>query len=281
VVVDHLRGFAATLDADIRTSCRVASVAATGDRGFVVSTDDGDELHTAGVVAATGSFGNPYLPPILGVATFTGRLLHVADYRRPEPYIGQRVVVVGAGDSSVQVGYELAQVATVTLATRRPPAFLRKRIDGKDLHHWLERTGFDHLPSAWLSRLVSGALVTDDGRYRAALAAGRPDRRPMFTALEGELVVWSDGATEHVDTIILATGYRPNWATYKASARSSTVFRYTTGHVHHPPRSGLPRHRGSTFLRIEHPARRAPRRRLPHARPGRVPSLSCSTWSTP
>ena len=110
-VVDYLRDYAATLDVDIRTACRVTSVAAAGERGFVVTTDTGDEIHTAAVVAATGSFGRPHLPALLGQHTFTGRLLHVADYRRPEHYVDQRVVVVGAGDSAVQVGYELAQVA--------------------------------------------------------------------------------------------------------------------------------------------------------------------------
>jgi len=209
-VVDYLREYAATLDADIRTGCRVTSVASTGDRGFLVTTDAGEEIHTAGVVAATGSFGSPHLPALPGQDSFTGRLLHVGGYRRPEPYVDQRVVVVGAGDSAVQVGYELAQVARVTLATRRPLAFLPQRIDGRDLHYWLQRTGFDDLPPEWLARLIPDTLVTDTGRYRAAVESGRPDRRPMFTALDGEYVVWSDGSREVVDTIVFATGYRPH-----------------------------------------------------------------------
>ncbi|MGZ4472292.1 MAG: flavin-containing monooxygenase [Nocardioidaceae bacterium] len=209
-VVDFLREYAATLDADIRTGCRVTSVAPTGNRGFLVTTATGDEFHTAGVVAATGSFGSPYLPALSGRDTFTGRLLHVADYRRPEPYVDQRVVVVGAGDSAVQVGYELAQVAKVSIATRHPIAFLPQRINGRDLHYWLQRTGFDDLPPEWLAQLITGPLVTDTGRYRAAVESGRPDRRPMFTALDGEHVIWSDGTREQVDTIVFATGYRPH-----------------------------------------------------------------------
>ncbi len=209
-VVDYLREYAARLDVDIRTGCRVTSVASTGGHGFLVTTDAGEAIHAAGVVAATGSFGSPYLPSLPGLRTFAGRLLHVADYRRPEPYVGQRVVVVGAGDSAVQVGYELDQVARVTLASRHPVAFLPQRIDGRDLHHWLERTGFDELPPEWLARLLSNTLVTDTGRFRAAVESGRPDRRPMFTALNGEHVVWSDGTSEVVDTIVLATGYRPH-----------------------------------------------------------------------
>ena len=209
-VVDYLREYATTLDADIRTGCRVTSVIPTGRRGFLVTTDTGEAIQAAAVVAATGSFGSPHLPALLGQDSFGGRLLHVADYRRPEAYVDQRVVVVGAGDSAVQIGYELSDVAQVTIATRQPLSFLPQRIAGRDLHYWLERTGFDDLPPEWLARLIPRTLVTDGGRYQAALESGRLDRRPMLTALDGEHVIWSDGTREVVDTIVFATGYRPH-----------------------------------------------------------------------
>jgi putative flavoprotein involved in K+ transport len=47
-------------------------------------------------------------------------------------------------------------------------------------------------------------------RYRAALAAGAYDRRPMFARLAGDGVVWADGVVEPVDVVLLATGYRPS-----------------------------------------------------------------------
>jgi putative flavoprotein involved in K+ transport len=36
------------------------------------------------------------------------------------------------------------------------------------------------------------------------------DRRPMFTAFEHGRVVWPDGTREQVDTVVFATGYRPD-----------------------------------------------------------------------
>jgi putative flavoprotein involved in K+ transport len=41
--------------------------------------------------------------------------------------------------------------------------------------------------------------VFDTGRYRAAVAAGHPDRRPMFTALDGATVVWYPLISAHAD----------------------------------------------------------------------------------
>ena len=49
----------------------------------------------------------------------------------------------------------------------------------------------------------------DGGRYRAAHAAGRPARRPIFTGTDGTTITWPDGSTQQADVILLATGYRP------------------------------------------------------------------------
>jgi putative flavoprotein involved in K+ transport len=162
------------------------------------------------VVAATGSFGSPYLPDLPGQDQFTGRLLHVAGYRSPHQHAGERVVVVGAGNSAVQVGYELAQVATVTLASRHPVTFHPQRRGGQDLHHWLVTSGFDLLPPEWLRHYLGDRWVVDTGKYRHALESGQTDHRPMFTAFDTDRVVWPDGTREKVDTVVFATGYRPH-----------------------------------------------------------------------
>ncbi|CAM2962135.1 NAD(P)-binding domain-containing protein [Saccharomonospora xinjiangensis] len=209
-VVAHLRDRAASMDVEIRTRTRVTAVSTDSSGVFLVHTEGGEPLPAAGVVAASGSFGNPHRPLLTGQDDFTGRVLHVADYRNPEPFTGQRIVVVGGGNSAVQVGYELADVAKVTLATRQPIGFVPQRQGGKDLHYWLRTTGFDDLPPEWLARMASSTLVLDAGEYRPALDTGRLDRRPMFTALDGDSVVWAEGSREPVDIVLLATGYRPN-----------------------------------------------------------------------
>ncbi|MFU8875444.1 flavin-containing monooxygenase [Micromonospora sp. SL4-19] len=209
-VTSYLRRYAQALDAEICTRTRTVAVHARPDGGYLVRTDTGDELAAVGVVAASGSFGNPYLPALPGQGDYGGDLRHVADYRRPEAYDGKRVVVVGAGNSAVQVAYELATHARVTLATREAVRFLPQRIRGRDLHHWLRVTGADRLPRAVLTRLVRHATVLDPGRYQAAVTSGVLPRREMFTRFTPEGVVWSDGTTESIDAIIYATGYRPD-----------------------------------------------------------------------
>jgi len=209
-VVSYLRRYSAGLDADIRTRAPVTTVQARAGTGFLVHTAGGETLHARGVVAATGSFGNPYVPTLPGQDGFTGRTLHVADYRNPHEHLGERIVVVGAGNSAIQVGYELSQVATVSLATRHPIIFVPQCRGGKDVHYWLQATGFDLLPPEWLRRYFGGRPVDDTGKYQHALETGQYDQRPMVTAFDGDSVVWADGTHEHVDTVVFATGYQPN-----------------------------------------------------------------------
>ena len=170
----------------------------------------GDEIAAAGVVAASGSFGNPHLPVLPGQDDYTGEVRHVAHYRRPEPYAGKRVIVVGAGNSAVQVAHELAPLARVTLATRAPIQFVPQRIRGRDLHHWLHVTAADRLPRSVLTRLIRHAAVLDTGVYRDAITSGLLTRAEMFTAFTPGGVTWPDGTSEPVDAVIFATGYRPD-----------------------------------------------------------------------
>ncbi|GAA1530939.1 NAD(P)/FAD-dependent oxidoreductase [Kribbella lupini] len=206
-VVSYLDKLGVGLDAEIHLKTRVATVETSG-AGFVLRTAAGGEFRAAGVICASGSFSRPYVPQIPG--DFTGQILHVAQYRGPQQYAGQRVVVVGAGNSAIQVGYELAELADVTLAVRRPVQFVPQVRAGRDMHFWLHALRLDLLPPSVLSRLIRGTPVFDTGLYAAALESGLLDQRPMFTRFEGDQVVWSDGSREHVDTVILATGYRPN-----------------------------------------------------------------------
>ncbi|MEV6867819.1 NAD(P)/FAD-dependent oxidoreductase [Streptosporangium subroseum] len=210
-VVAYLARYARDLgrrDAEIRTGARVTAVQADG-QGFAVHLADGTTLSAPSVIAASGSFTNPHLPALDGQASFTGQILHAADYQNTAPYAGQRVVVVGAGNSAVQIAYELAEHTSVTLATRAPIRFVDQRPLGKDLHFWFTVTGFNRFPAHLVSN-PPGVPVLDEGSYRQALRDGRLNRRPMFTRFDGDQIVWADGSREHVDAVVLATGYRPS-----------------------------------------------------------------------
>jgi putative flavoprotein involved in K+ transport len=202
-VVDYLTAYATRLNADIRLNQRVVRVT----KGFEVHLADGQVLTAQRLIAATGGFGRPHRIDLPG---YTGTVLHAAEYRYPEPFAGQRVIVVGAGNSAVQIAVELARYADVTLATRNPFRYFPQRPLGRDMHFWSTVTGIDHLPVGHLLKTKPVVPVVDDGTYSAAVEAGRPDQRRMFTDFDETKVTWADGTREHVDAILLATGYRPD-----------------------------------------------------------------------
>jgi putative flavoprotein involved in K+ transport len=186
---------------------------------FIVQADDGRTFQARSLIGATGAFHRPYLPQLPGQDAFRGAVLHAFAYREPTSFQGQRVIVVGAGNSAVQIATELAQLARVTLATREPVRFVNQRPFGRDIHFWWWLTRFDTRPldsvtGSWLNRLVDGKgpRVLDTGIYRAALAAKKPDRRAMFAGFTDSGIIWDDGSVEDVDTVIFATGYRPHLA---------------------------------------------------------------------
>ncbi|MEU0338608.1 NAD(P)-binding domain-containing protein [Streptomyces bobili] len=213
-VVDYLRAYAHRLTADIHTSTTVSSVIRQGG-AWSVRAEDNREFTARAVIAATGDYGTPYIPEVSGRAEFAGQVLHAADYRSPDAFAGQRVVVVGGGNSAIQIAAELGAVANTTLATRRPIGWMAQRPLGRDLHWWLKHTGLDIAP---IRRLLEKAPVSvlDDGRYRTALREHGVDQREMFSRFTPDGVVWADGTKEAVHAVVLTTGYRP-------------VFPYLTG----------------------------------------------------
>ena len=206
-VVAYLRDYAARFDLPITPNFQAVQVDVAGrPRLFGVASANGRLIEGRALVVASGGFGTPKIPHIDGEADFEGQRLHSRDYHSPEPFIGRRVIVVGAGNSAVQIAVELARVATVSLATRGPIRWVPQRVLGKDVHFWLKWTGLDNVN-------VPGdptAPVLDDGRYRRAVRAGRPDQRAMFTRFSRSGVVWSDGSEEPIDTVIFATGFAPS-----------------------------------------------------------------------
>lgn len=204
-VVHYLEHYANRFQLPIRQNTEVRQVQRLGDE-FEVRSAEHECFSAKAVIVASGAFSRPYTPAIPGLDSFQGRQMHSADYRKAEPLGGQRVVVIGAANSAVQIAYELAQVANTTLATREAIRFVPQRFLGIDFHAWLKWTGLEK--TRWLSD--QSTPVLDDGTYRRALRTGLLHRKQMFTAVVPDGVTWADGQHEAIDSLIFATGYRPN-----------------------------------------------------------------------
>lgn len=208
-VIRYLHDYETQFQLPVVTNQRVESVKKDRE-GFIIRTMAEDTYWTRSIINATGSFHNPYTPVITGQEAFQGHILHSSEYRNPEPFRNERVVVVGRGNSAVQIGVELAKVSQTSLAVLRPVQFIKPKLWGQDVHFWVRLIGFDTFPFWRFGKTVpSSSAVNDSGQYKEKVAAGKPDQQPMFTSFYEGGVIWPNGTKEPVNTVIFATGYRP------------------------------------------------------------------------
>ncbi|CAB3707292.1 putative oxidoreductase CzcO [Achromobacter deleyi] len=207
-VVDYLTRYEARYGFAVHRPVQVQAVQRQ-DGGFVIETDQG-HWHSRAVISATGTWSKPFVPAIDGASTFRGTQTHSAHYRSPAPYAGQRVLVVGGGNSGAQILAELSQTARVTWVTQAPPKFLPDDVDGRVLferatarwHALQQGRPADDLPGGF-GDIVMVPPVRE-ARDRGVLHAVRP-----FVRFTPGGVVWPDGHESEVDAVIWCTGFRP------------------------------------------------------------------------
>ena len=194
----------------VRRPTRVTAVKRHGE-GFTLELAEPSgraTLEARAVISATGTWEQRWIPDLPGRDRFGGRQLHSARYRGPAPFAGQRVVIVGGGNSGAQVLAELSQVAQTTWATFAPPTFLPDDVDGRVLFEQATakfqatQEGRPFQP-ATLGDIVMVPPVRE-ARDRGALTSIRP-----FTQLTPRGLVWSSGREETVDAVVWCTGFRP------------------------------------------------------------------------
>jgi cation diffusion facilitator CzcD-associated flavoprotein CzcO len=226
--VSYLESYTETFRLPIRTSCAVVGVERAPDQLRVRTSRE--ELTTHALVVATGILSNPVLPELEGRERFRGTVSHSVTYRRPEPFEGRRVLVVGVGNSGGEIGSELARAGVkVTLAVRSGAVVLPRQVLGVPIQYysrlmaWLPRRGQRLVLAAtgWASSLLRGRPVLPRPPFSAcpdvpligfelieAIRAGRVSVRAAIAAFTPEGVRFADGSEEPFDDVILATGYR-------------------------------------------------------------------------
>ncbi|MBT2399794.1 ArsO family NAD(P)H-dependent flavin-containing monooxygenase [Streptomyces sp. ISL-100] len=205
-VVSYLTDYERRYELPVVRPVRVTGVHRDGD--FLRVETDSGTWRTRAVISATGTWGRPFVPAVPG--DFARSQLHTVDYRSAEDFAGQRVVVVGGGNSGAQIAADLAYKTDLTWATARPPRYLPDDIDGRALfdaatarRRALDAGRADTGGVASLGDIVAVPPV------REARDAGLLKARPMFSRLTPNGVAWADGTTAEADAIIWCTGFRP------------------------------------------------------------------------
>lgn len=205
-VVDYLRAYEKRYDLPVERPVHVRSVTDAGDGRLLV--DAGERRWSArAVVHATGTWSAPFWPAVPGMREFAGTQAHTRDYRGPASYGGQRVLVVGGGNSGAQVAADLVLAdVDVTWAAARPPRLLPDDVDGRRLFELATQRVLDPGSHAGVGSLGDVVAVPDVRRARderGLRAVAMPERLTAAGA------AWPDGTEAAYDAVVWCTGFRP------------------------------------------------------------------------
>ena len=205
---------------------------------WLTRTQHGLEISSDHVVMATGLNRIPQQPSYEGEAGFAGRRVHARDYKDPGPFAGQRVLVVGMGNTGAEIALDLSEAGVdSTISVRGPINIVPRDVLGRPTQltaRMLARlpTGIADRIGSMLRRMTVGDLtaygiatpelaplaqlrvkgktpVIDVGTV-SRIKKGLISVRPGIDHFEADMVVFTDARREPFDTVIFATGYRPS-----------------------------------------------------------------------
>ncbi|OIT30104.1 PREDICTED: indole-3-pyruvate monooxygenase YUCCA6-like [Nicotiana attenuata] len=245
--IKYLEHYAKTFD--IRPVFNQSVVCANYDRnlGFwrvktetrTTTTTTTTEYVSRWLIVATGENAEAVVPGIEGMEEFGGSIMHTSLYKSGEIFRGKKVLVVGCGNSGMEVCLDLCNHdASPSLVVRDTVHVLPREMLGKStfgLSMWLlkwlpirlvdrflliisrlllgdtARLGLDRpeIGPLELKNLSGKTPVLDVGTL-AKIKSGDIKVCPGIRTLKHQKVEFENGQTENFDAIILATGYKSN-----------------------------------------------------------------------
>jgi cation diffusion facilitator CzcD-associated flavoprotein CzcO len=186
------------------------------------------------VLVANGHHWQPRWPEpaFPGAEDYEGEQLHVHHYREPDVLVGKRVLVLGIGNSAVDVAVESSRIAAKTfLAMRRGAWVLPKFLGGKPIDEAapavasylpipVQRFFFNRMLKTAVGEMTDYGLPEPDHRLLEAhptvssellprIGHGDIAVKPNIDRFAGARTVrFADGSEEQVDLVVYCTGYR-------------------------------------------------------------------------
>ncbi len=232
-VLEHLEAYAEkfAVRPHIRFNTRVDDVRPDAQGGWQVRLQDGEVRRYRAVLVANGHLWDPRWPDFPG--HFDGLAIHSHDYRTADPFKDKHVLIVGIGNSAVDIAVDVCrQARSTTLSTRRSAWIMPKYIMGIPVDRWSafmsRKLKFPTRLTRALMRRLMFLAVGNQARYgvprprhaiwqeHATLSQellpyvghGWIRIKPNVRELQGGRVGFEDDSSAPIDAIIYATGYK-------------------------------------------------------------------------
>ncbi|GMI76061.1 YUCCA 10 [Hibiscus trionum] len=197
-----------------------------------LGSDEVEEFNGRFLVVASGETSNPFTPEIEGLDGFPGDVLHSTQFKNGKAFEKHKVLVVGSGNSGMEIALDLANHGAETSLVVRSPV----HILSKEMIHWglilLKYVSVNMVDSlmVMLGKLVYGDLtkygipMPKEGPFFMKVAygkypvidvgtcnkikSGEIQVLPGISSIRGNEVVFENGKTHPFDTIVFCTGFK-------------------------------------------------------------------------
>ncbi|MBP1326838.1 hypothetical protein JOF28_002070 [Leucobacter exalbidus] len=262
-VVEYLESYAKEKGLDeviqfntaVETVTPIETTGEVGSAGWTVTLSNGESVDYDGVLVGNGHLWDQKVPQFRG--EFTGKTIHSGSYKNTADIEGDRVLVVGVGNSGCDLAVDAAQHRfQVDIVMREGTHFQPKMYFGVPRQEVSLFAGFAPDEVDLLSRLLAKVSIGEAKNYPGmpepktrTLAAGRAVVNtlmpywvhhgrisivPGIERFDGKTVHFSDGSSREYDTILWATGFHasvPFLNEELIERRNGVPLRYAAGIV--------------------------------------------------
>lgn len=202
-----------------------------------VKTENGKEFLAENVILATGVNRVPHIPKWKNQESYQGEITHSRNYKNPIPFKNQKVLVIGMGNTGAEIALDLSEHGIdTTIAVRSPIAIVPRDVNGRPVQ--LTARMLAKIPFGigdWLGTQIRKIVIGDLSKYGVPMSKVHPvvqlretgktpviDLGTVKHIKEGKIkiinkidqfyekgIVLTNGEQKEYDSIILATGYRP------------------------------------------------------------------------
>lgn len=166
-------------------------------------------LQSKKVIIASGGFQQPFIPSFSQHLSSHIFQIHSSQYKSPLQIPKGKVLVVGGGNSGMQIAVELAKTHEVTMSISHPLTFLPLYLFRKSIFNWLEKMG-----------LLYAEIHTKRGRWfqkrkdpifgfegKELIRSGAIKLQGKVVSASGNNIMFQNGGTYSAQSIIWSTGF--------------------------------------------------------------------------
>jgi len=170
-------------------------------------------LQTKKVIIASGAFQQPFIPSVSANLSSHIFQIHSSQYKSPSQIPKGKVLVVGGGNSGMQIAVELAKTHEVTVSISHPLTFLPLQLFGKSIFNLLEKVG-----------LLYAEINTKRGRWfqkrkdpifgfegKKLIRNGAIKLQEKVVSASRNNIMFQNGDTYSAESIIWSTGFVQNY----------------------------------------------------------------------